>query len=174
MIKCNLAVILAERGLKITDVAKATGISRTTLTALYYNQGKGIQFDTLDLLCEQLGIPVSQLISHHYVDFEIEEYTWINQMELDISCFFTVDDITSKSKINLLIKKVHIAEIPEEEEHTTITLEVLANIWHTDSYFLTIPETRLEELIHEELFGVLSESYEKLEHLEIEIKKHYA
>ena len=46
MIACNLSVLLAERNLKISQVSKATGISRTTLTSLALNNAKGIQFDT--------------------------------------------------------------------------------------------------------------------------------
>ena len=51
MLKCNLGVLLAERGLKITKVAEETGISRTTITALVNNTHQGIQFDTLNKLC---------------------------------------------------------------------------------------------------------------------------
>ena len=61
MIVCNLAVLLAERGLKITKVSKDTGLSRTTLTALYYNRGQGIQLDTMDTLCNYLKITPNEL-----------------------------------------------------------------------------------------------------------------
>lgn len=43
MIKSNLAVLMAERGLKIADVYNDTGISKTTLMALSENNGKSIQ-----------------------------------------------------------------------------------------------------------------------------------
>lgn len=56
MIKSNLAVLLAERGLKIADVYNDTGISKTTLMALSENKGKGIQFETIDKLCNYLNI----------------------------------------------------------------------------------------------------------------------
>ncbi|HHJ8663579.1 TPA: helix-turn-helix domain-containing protein, partial [Streptococcus pyogenes] len=42
---------MAERGLKIADVYEDTGISKTTLMALSENTGKGVQFDTVDKLC---------------------------------------------------------------------------------------------------------------------------
>lgn len=51
MIKTNLAVLMAERGLKISDVYEATGISKTTLMAISDNTGKGIQYETMDKLC---------------------------------------------------------------------------------------------------------------------------
>ena len=47
----NLSVLLAERGLKIADVYEKTGISKTTLMALSENKGKGVQFETVDKLC---------------------------------------------------------------------------------------------------------------------------
>ena len=56
MIKSNLAVLMAERGLKIADVYYDTGISKTTLMALSENKGKGIQFETIDKLCNYLNI----------------------------------------------------------------------------------------------------------------------
>jgi putative transcriptional regulator len=62
MIKCNLAVLMAERGINISDLSKATGISRNALSALYNNTGKGIQFDTLSTLCEFFGVGVGDLL----------------------------------------------------------------------------------------------------------------
>ncbi len=70
MIYCNLAVLLAERNLKISKVASDTGISRTTLTALCQNTGKGVQTDTIDSLCMYLNIEVGDLYS--FIPFNIE------------------------------------------------------------------------------------------------------
>lgn len=77
MIKCNLAVLLAERNLKISELSKRTGISRTTLTALSQNQSKGIQFDTFDTICSYLKISPNELflqVPFEY-DFEVTEIT---------------------------------------------------------------------------------------------------
>lgn len=73
MIKCNLAVLLAERSLKITDVFKRTGISRSTLTSLYYNLSNGIQFDTLDKLCDVLGVTPGDLILYYPFKYQFSE-----------------------------------------------------------------------------------------------------
>ncbi|MEG0285303.1 MAG: helix-turn-helix transcriptional regulator [Vagococcus sp.] len=51
MILNKLSLLLAERQLKVTTVANATKISRTTLTALMKNESKMIQFDTINSLC---------------------------------------------------------------------------------------------------------------------------
>ena len=59
--KCNLKVLLAERNLKITQVSNDTGISRTTLTFLSNGEAKGIQFSTLETLCNYLNITANEL-----------------------------------------------------------------------------------------------------------------
>ncbi|MDU0462082.1 MULTISPECIES: helix-turn-helix domain-containing protein [Staphylococcus] len=56
MIQSKLSVLMAERGLKISDLYEETGISKTTLMALAENSGKGVQFDTIDKLCNYLDI----------------------------------------------------------------------------------------------------------------------
>lgn len=56
MLRTNLAVILAERQLKITRLSADTGISRTTLTALAQNSSKMVQFETVDQICQYLKI----------------------------------------------------------------------------------------------------------------------
>lgn len=73
MIRSNLAILLAERNLKITKVSADTGISRTTLTALCNHYSKGIQFDTLNELCLYLDIAVADLITFIPVDVEITD-----------------------------------------------------------------------------------------------------
>lgn len=71
MIRCNLSILLAERNLKITKVSNDTGISRTTLTSLSSNKAQGIQFDTINTLCNYLKVSPELLISHVPIDIEI-------------------------------------------------------------------------------------------------------
>lgn len=52
--RCNLRVQMAKRKVNITKVSKDTGISRTTLTALYHEKAVGIQFKTMNILCNYL------------------------------------------------------------------------------------------------------------------------
>jgi len=70
MLRCNLNVLLSERNVKITRVSRDTGISRTTLTALCYNHGQGIQFDTLNTLCCYLSVTPEQIFT--FVPFNVE------------------------------------------------------------------------------------------------------
>ena len=52
---------LGAKRLKIVDVARATGISRTTLTNLYYARNTTIGLETLDKLCAYFGCDVNDL-----------------------------------------------------------------------------------------------------------------
>jgi len=61
MINNNFSVVLAKRLLKISTVARETGISRTTLTNLYYRRSAYVTFDVLDRLCSYLGCPVGEI-----------------------------------------------------------------------------------------------------------------
>lgn len=64
MIKNNFSAILGERLIKISDVCMATGISRTTLTEIYYKRSTNVKLKTLKLLCDYLQISLSELIEY--------------------------------------------------------------------------------------------------------------
>ncbi|WP_414491465.1 helix-turn-helix domain-containing protein [Thalassolituus sp.] len=64
MIKCHLSRIMGEKKLKISDVAKDTGINRGTITRLYHETAVRVEFDVLDKLCVYLGCDVSDLLDH--------------------------------------------------------------------------------------------------------------
>lgn len=80
MIISNLEALLKERKLKISKVAADTGISRTTLTALCNNTGKGIQFDTANELCIYLNVSISDLFT--LIPFDISV---VNSTDLEFS-----------------------------------------------------------------------------------------
>ncbi|MBB6690784.1 helix-turn-helix transcriptional regulator [Cohnella xylanilytica] len=70
MIRCNLAILMAERELKMIDITEKTGIAKATIRALYHNQGKGIQFETMDTLCEFLDVSPGELFTR--VEFKVD------------------------------------------------------------------------------------------------------
>lgn len=55
-LKNNFSRILGEKRLTISTVARETGISRFTLTQLYYERTKYIQSKTLYALCNYFAI----------------------------------------------------------------------------------------------------------------------
>lgn len=71
MIYCNLSGLLAEKKANISTVARDTGISRTTLTSLYYNVFKGVQIDTLNTLCKYFGVEVNRLLMFTKYDISV-------------------------------------------------------------------------------------------------------
>lgn len=62
MIRCHFARLLGERKLKISDVARDTGINRGTLTRLYYETAERVELDVLEKLCEYFEVEVSDLL----------------------------------------------------------------------------------------------------------------
>jgi hypothetical protein len=70
MIKNNFNELVAQRKLKITRISNDTGISRPTLNALTRDDGKGIQYDTLNTLCNYFSITPCEFFS--YIPFDIQ------------------------------------------------------------------------------------------------------
>ncbi|QQN40212.1 helix-turn-helix domain-containing protein [Acinetobacter sp. CS-2] len=62
MIKSNLAVLLAERKMRVADLVKETGINKSTLYKLYNDESVRIDFETIDKICLALDIEVGNLL----------------------------------------------------------------------------------------------------------------
>ena len=69
MIKCHLSRLMGERKLKISDVAKDTGLHRNTITLLYQETATRVDLPAIDALCRYFQISVCELLE--YVDNEI-------------------------------------------------------------------------------------------------------
>lgn len=54
MIINKLSEIIGRERIRKTELAKWAGVSLSTIHRLYYDQTKGIDFETLDKLCEAL------------------------------------------------------------------------------------------------------------------------
>lgn len=59
----KFSTLLGLRRLKVSEVSRATGISRTTLTKLYYGGGEGVYYDVLEKLCNYLECDVSDIFA---------------------------------------------------------------------------------------------------------------
>jgi len=69
MIRNNLAVLLAQKQIKISRMALDTGLSRTTLTALSQNDSKRIDNDTLNTILMYLEIKPNDFFNFFAYDF---------------------------------------------------------------------------------------------------------
>lgn len=53
---------MGERKLKISDVARETGINRGTITRLYHETAERVELEVIDTLCEYLECELSDLM----------------------------------------------------------------------------------------------------------------
>ena len=59
----NFRVILAKKRKTVADLSKDTGISKTTLTNLYYERTKNPDSQTLLKLSKSLGVTIDELLN---------------------------------------------------------------------------------------------------------------
>ncbi|HOA84354.1 MAG TPA: helix-turn-helix transcriptional regulator [Thermodesulfovibrio thiophilus] len=64
MIKCHLSRLMGEKKLKIADLAREVGVHRNTITLLYYERAKRIDFDVLDRLCQYFKCNVGDILEY--------------------------------------------------------------------------------------------------------------
>lgn len=62
MIRVHLSRLMGEKRLKIADLARDTGLSRTTLTRLYYEESERLDFETLEKICRYLEVDIADLL----------------------------------------------------------------------------------------------------------------
>lgn len=61
MIKCHLSRLMGERKLKISDVARDTGLHRNTITLLYQETATRVDLEAIEALCKYFDIQVGEL-----------------------------------------------------------------------------------------------------------------
>lgn len=64
MIRCKLSILMGRDKLCIADVARQTGLNRSTVTALYRETATRIDLAAVDTLCKLFNCPVSDLFEH--------------------------------------------------------------------------------------------------------------
>ncbi|PFY98355.1 helix-turn-helix domain-containing protein [Bacillus wiedmannii] len=62
MIKCHLSKLMGERKMSIQDVHEQTGLNRNTISNLYHEKVKRVDYDTIDKLCTLFGCTVGELL----------------------------------------------------------------------------------------------------------------
>ena len=62
MIRCHFARLMGERKLKISDVARDTGLHRNTITLLYQETATRVDLEAIDALCRYFNVPVGELL----------------------------------------------------------------------------------------------------------------
>ncbi|MET3506249.1 helix-turn-helix domain-containing protein [Halalkalibacter oceani] len=65
MIICVLDKIMEQRGYSNKDVVEITGVSRNTIKGFQSNASKRIDYETLDKLCNGLGLTPGDLLKFY-------------------------------------------------------------------------------------------------------------
>lgn len=64
MIKNHLSKLMGEKRYTIVEVSKLTGMSTSTVSNLYNEKVKRLDFDTLEKLCQLFNCKVQDLIEY--------------------------------------------------------------------------------------------------------------
>lgn len=62
MIRCHLARMMGEHKMRISDVARATGLSRATVTLLYKETAQKVDLVVIEKLCILFECDISDLL----------------------------------------------------------------------------------------------------------------
>ena len=63
-IRVNLDLLLVKKGLKLTELAEAVGITLPNLSILKTNKARAIRFSTLEALCRELDCQPGDLLKY--------------------------------------------------------------------------------------------------------------
>ena len=61
MVHNNLSMMLGRKRLKISEVAEKTGLSRTSLRAIYHERCTCVNLNTVEKLCDFLGCSIGEM-----------------------------------------------------------------------------------------------------------------
>lgn len=123
MIISNLDAILKDRKLKISKVATDTGISRTTIASLCNNHGKGLQFDTANILCIYLNVSMGELFTTLPFDIFVE----------NIEIAETLDVMNTKGVFEVVLKLKYLDRLRVEYPNLYATINLETTPYNEDT-----------------------------------------
>jgi len=156
LIRCNLSVLLAERNLKSSKVSKDTGISRTTITSLIYNHSQGIQFDTINTLCNYLKITPGELFE--YLPFDlIIEYKSRTRHQMDFDMITVYNGKRREFELCAIIEDNTVTYDEKDELPESIITSVNIQVMYLDDNEPEDSKKYLNEILSKLTRGFLSE-----------------
>ncbi|MCY1627956.1 helix-turn-helix domain-containing protein [Staphylococcus pettenkoferi] len=137
MIQSRLSVLMAERGLKIADLYEETGISKTTLMAIAENTGKGVQFDTVDKLCNFLGVTPCDFFDYSPYIVETQKSDFIEENLKGIEIKIKKQNYEKYFNLDIYVYSGDSYDIPfkKGEFDYYITLDLQSSDHYTDDEF---------------------------------------
>jgi putative transcriptional regulator len=61
MIRCTLWKLMGERKMNVAELARETGLPRSTIDGLYKDEARRVDLMAVDTLCEYFGCEISDL-----------------------------------------------------------------------------------------------------------------
>ena len=63
-IHCRLSTILGKRRIKMAELVRMTGVSKTTINAMYHDKVTKIDYGVLERICKALDCPLSDIVEY--------------------------------------------------------------------------------------------------------------
>ena len=64
VVESKLSRLLGERRMKLSELARRSGVSYQTLWRLYHDKTERVDFATLDAICRTLGVGVGDILEY--------------------------------------------------------------------------------------------------------------
>jgi len=61
---CRLSTILGQKRIKMSELVRITGISKTTIHAMYHDRVQKIDYGVLNKICKALDCTIADLIEY--------------------------------------------------------------------------------------------------------------
>ena len=61
MIRCHLSRFMGSHKVNVADVARETGLSRSTISGLYKETATRVDLEAIEILCNYFGCQVGEL-----------------------------------------------------------------------------------------------------------------
>lgn len=63
-IHCKLSTILGEKRIKMAELVRLTGVSKTTINAMYHDRVQKIDYSVVDRICKALECDLSDILEY--------------------------------------------------------------------------------------------------------------
>lgn len=155
MIKFRLKDLLKEKNISINKLSTETGISRPSLTAMYNNESRGVQFDTLEKLMAFFNVEFTDII---YDDEDSNVFMYSapekKQVSKETTVFYCIFSIRGQptNVFNITISPTYevgtkiITSLGLLVTETSEDMEIIKEVKHIFDYFYKLTPKKMLEL----------------------------